>query len=134
MRPFTSLVPVVVLGLLLLGPAKSSAQQTTSVPPPPPPPVLPEPPQVPVQTPAPEAKQEPSAVSGFGVRFVGGVVTGPDHVVVTPGIGLTPATATSSPFAEAAAYLAGEAQPVLASADNADLPEAGINPFVNVRL
>jgi hypothetical protein len=81
-----------------------------------------------------EPAQETSAVSGFGLRFTGGVVTGNGHLEVTPATLTTPATVTSPPFAEAAAYLAGEAQPVLASADNADLPEAGFNPFVNVRL
>src|SRR5689334_1212526 len=116
MRPFTSLVSFLVVGLLLLGPAKSYAQQTTVVPPPPPPPQLPQP--SPVPAPAPEAKQEGSPVSGFGVRFAGGVVTGSGHVAVTPGAGLSPATATSPQFGEAATYLAGEAQPILASADN----------------
>ena len=130
MRLSTSLVLSFFVVAIVIG-SPAAAQQTTTVPPPPPPPQLPQPPPVPL--PAPEARQEPNAVSGFGVRFVGGVVTGPDHVVVTPGTGLAPAIATS-PFSEAAAYLAGEAQPVLASADNADLPEAGINPFVNVRL
>ena len=133
MRLSTSLILSSFVVAIVIG-SPAAAQQSTVVPPPPPPPQLPPPPPVPVPTQLPEAKQEANAVSGFGVRFVGGVVTGPDHLAVTTGTGLSPTTGTSSPFAQSAAYLAGEAQPVLASADNADLPEVGINPFVNVRL
>jgi hypothetical protein len=118
--------------------SRALPQQTTIVPPPQQP-RPPQPPPVPVPEPTPAAQQpstaeSPSAVSGFGLRFAGGVVTGNAHLQVTPPTVTSSATATSPSFLEAATYLAAEASPVLASADNADLPEAGINPFVNVRL
>lgn len=131
MRPPTSLVLSFFVGLLLVSPPASSAQQTTNVPPPPQP-QLPQPPPVPLPPAA--ANQEPDAVSGFGLRFAGGVVTGTGHLAVTPATLTSPATASSPSFGQAAAYLAAEAQPILASADNADLPVGGLNPFVNVRL
>lgn len=135
MRLPTSLVRSVCIGLLLVSPSRSSAQQTTNVPPPPQP-QLPQPPPVPLPPPVPQPaeSQSPDAVSGFGLRFAGGVVTGTGHLGVTPATVTSPATATSPSFGEAAAYLAAEAQPILASADNADLPVGGLNPFANVRL
>jgi hypothetical protein len=161
MRPFTLLLlPALVIVVLVGNPARGLAQspggpattlrqalqsnvmrqltvaraQQTTIVPAPPQPLLPQPPPVPVPVPVPAESQTPDALSGFGLRFAGGVVTGPGHLGVSSATATTSATAISPPFAEAAAYLAGEAQPVLASADNKDLPEAGINPFVNVRL
>ncbi|HKW03517.1 MAG TPA: hypothetical protein VJN96_27070 [Vicinamibacterales bacterium] len=130
MRLPTSLVRSAFIALLLVTPSRSSAQQTTNVPPPPPQPQLPQPPPVPLTA----DTHSPDAVSGFGLRFAGGVVTGSGHLAVTPPTLSSPATATSPTFGEAATYLAAEAQPILASADNADLPEGGLNPFVAVRL